>query len=187
VAAARGERGHLDALNGIDAEPYLETMVACASPCGLLPEQVWDVEAIPGRNLFPGRPSGSAMPLVWAHAEFIKLASVCGGALPAELLHVVTQRYSAPTKASRWSWRDATPVVRLPASAALLIEATEPFLLHYSFDEWATAADTIAVPIPFGRFGVLLDQGLLAPYDRLVFTRCAAGSWEGVDHRVMLR
>ena len=39
----------------------------------MLPEQVWDADPIPSRRLEPGRPTGSAMPLVWAHAEFIKL------------------------------------------------------------------------------------------------------------------
>ena len=38
-----------------------------------MPEQVWDAADIPERELFCGRPSGSAMPLVWAHAEHIKL------------------------------------------------------------------------------------------------------------------
>jgi hypothetical protein len=28
---------------------------------------------LPVQNLFPGRPVGPAMPLVWAHAEFIEL------------------------------------------------------------------------------------------------------------------
>ena len=40
---------------------------------GLLPEQVWDSAAIPERGLYPGQPSGSAMPLVWAHAEYVRL------------------------------------------------------------------------------------------------------------------
>src|ERR1700760_2840080 len=40
---------------------------------GLIPEQIWDTAAVPAQHLFPGRPAGSAMPLVWAHAEFIKL------------------------------------------------------------------------------------------------------------------
>ena len=45
-------------------------MEALASDGGLLPEQVWDAPDIPERELFNGRPSGSAMPLVWAHAEY---------------------------------------------------------------------------------------------------------------------
>ena len=42
-------------------------------PGGLMPEQVWDAAPIPERGLVPGKPTGSAMPLVWAHAEFLKL------------------------------------------------------------------------------------------------------------------
>jgi glucoamylase len=58
---------------GRDPLPYLEAMTAMASAGGMLPEQVWDADPIPNRRLMPGRPTGSAMPLVWAHAEFIKL------------------------------------------------------------------------------------------------------------------
>jgi glucoamylase len=39
----------------------------------MLPEQVWDRDDVPARELFNGRPTGSAMPLVWAHAEYAKL------------------------------------------------------------------------------------------------------------------
>ncbi len=38
-----------------------------------MPEQVWDGRDLPEKELFLGRPSGSAMPLVWAHSEHIKL------------------------------------------------------------------------------------------------------------------
>jgi glucoamylase len=68
-----GERGHYEVAAGRDPWPYLEAMSAMASPGGMLPEQLWDADPIPGRRLMPGRPTGSAMPLVWAHAEFIKL------------------------------------------------------------------------------------------------------------------
>ena len=40
---------------------------------GLLPEQVWDGVDMPQRELRRGGPTGSAMPLVWAHSEHIKL------------------------------------------------------------------------------------------------------------------
>ena len=49
-------------------------MAAMAGGLGMLPEQVWDAAPISSRGLYPGRPTGSAMPLAWAHAEFIKLA-----------------------------------------------------------------------------------------------------------------
>ena len=35
----------------------------------LIPEQVWDGSPIPQRRSYPGRPTGSAMPLAWVHAE----------------------------------------------------------------------------------------------------------------------
>jgi glucoamylase len=40
----------------------------------LLPEQVWDADDIPAIELFRGKPSGSACPLVWAHSEYVKAA-----------------------------------------------------------------------------------------------------------------
>jgi glucoamylase len=49
-------------------------MAATASPGGMIPEQIWNAAPVPQRRLRPGRPTGSAMPLPWAHAEFIKLA-----------------------------------------------------------------------------------------------------------------
>jgi len=51
----------------------LRALEAFANEGGLFPEQVWDAPDIPDRELFFGQPSGSAMPLVWAHAEYIKL------------------------------------------------------------------------------------------------------------------
>lgn len=41
----------------------------------MIPEQVWDGDAIDAYDLQPGRPSGSAAPLVWAHAELIKIVA----------------------------------------------------------------------------------------------------------------
>ncbi|MEB8485527.1 glycosyl hydrolase, partial [Acidithiobacillus ferriphilus] len=68
-----GERGHYALAAGEDALPYINAMVAMTGKGGLLPEQVWDATPIPEKGLFPGHPSGSAMPLVWAHGEFVKL------------------------------------------------------------------------------------------------------------------
>lgn len=70
-----GERAHYELAKG-DREKALslaQTMAGFANGTGLIPEQVWDAEDIPEREIFRGRPTGSAMPLVWAHAEYIKL------------------------------------------------------------------------------------------------------------------
>jgi glucoamylase len=70
-----GERGHYAVAAG-DRDTALETLRTMArqcSECGMLPEQVWDQADIPERELYNGHPTGSGMPLAWAHAEYLKL------------------------------------------------------------------------------------------------------------------
>jgi glucoamylase len=79
-----GERAHYEiaAGNREFALQLLRTMARQTSECGMIPEQIWDAEDLPGRMLFNGHPSGSGMPLVWAHGEYIKLLrSLHGGAI----------------------------------------------------------------------------------------------------------
>ncbi len=70
-----GERAHYELAAGrrTEAEHLKLTMEAFANEGGMLSEQVWDAPDIPDKELFLGKPSGSAMPLVWAHAEYVKL------------------------------------------------------------------------------------------------------------------
>ena len=70
-----GERAHyeLAAGNYSEARRLLKVIEAQMSPGGFIPEQIWDAEDKPRKELINGKPSGSAMPLVWAHAEYIKL------------------------------------------------------------------------------------------------------------------
>ena len=103
-----GERGHLDVLSGGDASAQLQAMLAMRGRGGLLPEQVWEACPLPWQHLRPGQPTGSAMPLAWAHSELIKLAFAVA-AKPFELLTLVSDRYHAAVPASQtWFWRDDT-------------------------------------------------------------------------------
>ncbi len=181
-----GERGHLAVLAGQDATPYLRTMQQCASAGGMLPEQVWDTDPIPERELYPGSASGSAMPLVWAHAEFIKLAFAALNKRCVEQLDAVEARYATARPASRWSWRDDTPFDVLPAGRDLLVEARQPFTVHLGFDGWEELHEVDALPLPFGRWGVLVEAATLAGHRDVTFTRRTGEHWEGVDHRVTI-
>ena len=177
-----GERGHHALQAGGDPVRWLRAMQQMTGPCGMIPEQVWDSAPIPNRFLRPGRPSGSAMPLVWAHSEYLRLAvAICAGR-PLELLDCMAARYAMtrPTPAAM-HWRTATPVHRLPRGTGLRIVDTQPFTLHASTDGWATVGDIDSVPMPFGLFVVTPDLG---DADSLVFTRRYGEDWEGVDHRV---
>ena len=70
-----GERAHYELAAGRpdEARRLCGAMVAFANEGGMIPEQIWDGPDFPERELHFGRPSGSAMPLVWAHAEYVKL------------------------------------------------------------------------------------------------------------------
>jgi glucoamylase len=183
-----GERGHLALQSREDPIGYLRTIWNCSSVGGLLPEQVWDAPAIPALQLEPGRPSGSAMPLLWAHAEFLKLLVARERGRPVELLSVVEDRYGGEHAriAPVWHWRDEVPVTRLDTGRALQIEDRRPFTLHYGFDGWQHPAESEAVQAPFGLWAARLTPALIADHAALDFTRRYANGWEGVDHRVLL-
>jgi len=68
-----GERGHYELAAERDPLPFIRALECFANKGGLLPEQVWDGEPIPARGLTPGRGTGGATPLVWAHAEYVRL------------------------------------------------------------------------------------------------------------------
>jgi glucoamylase len=188
-----GERGHLALQAGEDPIQYLHTIRNCASAGGLLPEQVWDASPIPSLELYPGRPSGSAMPLLWAHAEFLKLLVARDQGRPVELLSAVEQRYGSASRTGTAAlsvqanhWRNEVPVIYLPAGRDLLIEDREPFCLHFGFDGWNRIQDRDAQPQPFGLWAVRLSARELANARELNFTRRFAAGWENVDHSVSL-
>jgi len=166
-----GERGHYAVAAGEDARPYLEAMMRMAGPGGMLPEQIWDGEAIPRYGLYPGKPSGSAMPLVWAHAEFLKLLAASATGRPAELLDVVETRYGGKVPQSpTWHWRADNPFAQLPTGKALLIEAGAPFSLHYGFDGDRAGLDVQSTETLFGMHAVRLAKDALTARQRLDFT-----------------
>jgi glucoamylase len=199
-----GERGHLAMQSGEDPISYLQTIWRCSSAGGLLPEQVWDAPAIPHLELYPGRPCGSAMPLLWAHAEFLKLLVARDRRRPIELLHAVEQRYLGSNSGSKgsigeqttprprgptalvWHWRDEVPVLHLEAGRALVIEDRMAFTLHFGFDGWQRTEVRTAVMEPFGLWGVRLSAEDFADVLLLNFTRRFGERWEGIDHRVSL-
>lgn len=188
-----GERGHHDVLTGVDPTPRLDAMLAMRGRGGLLPEQVWDAGALPWRNLVPGAPTGSAMPLAWAHSELIKLAvtATIGKGRPVERLDVVESYYPdrAPRQTTVWHWRSNGPVRLLPAGCTLAVEDSRPFTLHYGLDQWQqhSITDRHSSPSPFGVHAVSLTPDELSGHTSLQFTlRYDDGTWEGTDQEVVL-
>jgi glucoamylase len=115
-----GERGHYELLHGNDALPYLRAMAAFARPDGMLPEQVWDGDPIPAYDLSPGRATGSAAPLAWAHAEFVKLAYSILEKRPVDRPGPLWARYRGhKPEANVWYWSPQTPIRTLHSPAQL--------------------------------------------------------------------
>jgi glucoamylase len=90
-----GERGEYAIATGHAAAPYLATMASAAGPGYLLPEQVWDGRpptGSAGHKL--GTPTDSASPLLWTHAQFIRLAWDAAYGTIREQPSIVAQRYA---------------------------------------------------------------------------------------------
>jgi glucoamylase len=179
-----GERGHFELLRGGDPLPYLDAMTAMTGPGGLLPEQVWDTAPIPARFLAPGKPAGSAMPLVWAHAELVKLLAAAKRGEPLEMLEAVRSRYNSQRpEADTWHWRVAALFRAMPAGRDLLVEHDQRFILHRGVDGWQGASDLPSAPLPFGLQGVRLERSELAGHHsvQLALRDAASGQRIGED------
>ena len=185
-----GERGHYELAAGRDPLPYLEAMGAMAGRCGLIPEQVWDADPIAERFLYPGKPTGSAMPLVWAHAEFIKLAMSRRLGYSGDRPQAVWERYRGkrpePTHAM---WTPRFPVTELRAGQTLCICLPAPARVHFGIDGWQRVADVATGDSVLGLHVADIPSAPLRPRQRIQFTLYWTGSsrWEGRDYEVRVR
>ncbi len=180
-----GERGHYEFAAGRNVRPYIAAMERFASSGGLLSEQIWDEADRPELLLYFGRPTGSAMPLMWAHAEYIKLLrSVCDGVI-FDLIPEVAERYrnSHPQPPEIWKFNRQVRAVRAPATVRVVAQA--PFMLHWTLDEWRHAVDTNSTSSALGIdfVDVAVPAGQTAPL-RFTFLWTSGQRWEGRDFSV---
>lgn len=184
-----GERGHyeLAAGRGENAKRLLTTMESFANEGGLIPEQVWDAPDIPERGLHFGRPTGSAMPLVWAHAEYLKLRRSLRDGRLFDLPPQTVQRYlTEKTVSPRMIWRFNHRIRSLPPGKILRIETLAPAVIHWSIDDWNTVQDVATHDVGLGIYNVDLPTHKLPEEEQIKFTFYwpDAAHWEGVDFSV---
>jgi glucoamylase len=181
-----GERGHYEVAAGHDAGPYIAAMEKLASAAGLLPEQSWDSPDMPDVYMHCGRPTGSAMPLMWAHAEYIKLLRSVRDGKVSDLIPHVAKRYLGGAKHCRFEiWKPMRQVRSVRRGYGLRIQRPGGFRLHWSNDEWRTVRDTDSVNTRLGVEYVDIpigaeQQGTI----RFTFFRAVENSWEGRDYAV---
>lgn len=183
-----GERAHYAIAAGdlAQAAALRATIEGCTSEGGLLPEQVWDTADIPARELYRGRPSGSAMPLVWAHAEYIKLLRSLRDETIFDLPPHPVQRYLVQnTKPTCRDWRESWRRTRLPAGQILRVELTTAATIRYSTDNWASFTDVETQPTGFGDHFAPLPTARLPAGATIIFTwHDADGTWRGKNFSV---
>jgi glucoamylase len=148
----------------LDPLPYLEAMTAVASAGGMLPEQVWDADPIPNRRLMRGRPTGSAMPLVWAHAEFIKLLMSRQIGQPIDRPRSVWRGYRGrrPTARHAFWWLHA-PIDSMLAGQRLAIALPRSAVVHWGREGWREVADQPTCDSGLGFEVATLDVRRLPP------------------------
>jgi glucoamylase len=182
-----GERGHYALSAGEDVMPYLETMVAMASPLGLIPEQVWDTDPIPACDLIPGRPSGSAMPLVWAHAEFVKLCQSRALGRPVDRPTATWNRYHGiRPKVDYDIWSSNVRVRKMTTGNTLCVALKEPARIHWGVDGWQNVHDIETRDSGLGVHTADLPVAELAAGQTIQFTFYwrDRNAWEGQDYEV---
>ena len=181
-----GERGHYEIAAGRDPGPYLSALEKFAQGVGLIPEQVWDAPELPARHLRLGGPTGSAVPLLWAHAEYVKLHRSAADGKVFDLIKAVHDRYVDQDRERRrieiWKFNRQVPAV--PGGTLLRIQATSAFVLHWTSDEWQHSTDTqsrvTALAIEF----VDLQLPPAGGQVRFTFFWRNEYQWEGKDYKI---
>jgi glucoamylase len=182
-----GERGHYEIAAGNldEAARCLQTMSGFASQMGLLPEQVWDTLDIPEHALHLGRPSGSAMPLAWAHSEYVRLLRSLRDGKVFDRPEHAWERYvkgHAPSNLALWRfdhWVDS-----FPSGRRLRIELLAPGIVHFSTDNWKTIQEMPTTETGLGLHQANLPTEKMKGGERLRFTfrwPAAHDKWEGRD------
>ncbi|HEY3989805.1 MAG TPA: glycoside hydrolase family 15 protein [Acidobacteriaceae bacterium] len=181
-----GERAHYELAAGRDVGDLIRTIEGFGSAGGMLPEQVWDREDMPECGMRRGRPTGSAMPLVWAHAEYVKLLRSATDGRVFDRVDAVAERYATPrARGTIEVWRHDRQVARMEAKRRLRVEAKECFELRWSEDGWKTVETTQAIAVDSCGF---YADAVPGGGDRLEFTLHwpERGQWEGRNYSVIV-
>ncbi|HZS66889.1 MAG TPA: glucan 1,4-alpha-glucosidase [Burkholderiales bacterium] len=186
-----GERAHYELAAGdrAAAQRMLAALEGFASDGHLLPEQVWDAGDIPERELFRGRPSGSAMPLAWAHAEHVKLLRSLADGRVFDMPPQTRQRYQVEGVRSRHCvWRFNQKSRAVTSGSVLRVELPAAATVHWSSNGWSTTHDTQTLDSGLGIHFADLDTAELEAGREVVLTLYwpATDRWQGVDYRVAI-
>ncbi len=141
-----GERAHYELAAGNDPSPLIATYERFATLGQMMPEQVWDEAE--RRGFETGKPAGSAVPLVWAHAEYLKLLRSAVDGKVFDRIDSVYERYCEPEgrgkrRANLEFYSLRRPIQKVTAGDTLRILDDAPFEVLWTADQWKTTQSTM--------------------------------------------
>src|SRR5579862_1299829 len=144
-----GERAHYELAAGRDIAPLIKAYERFATVGQMMPEQVWDEADRPGARLQKGLAAGSAVPLVWAHAEYLKLLRSAVDGKVFDRVEPVYERYSTPEgraliRRGLEIYTRQRPIQSMGTGCTLRILDDDYFEVVWSSDGWKTTQMTKA-------------------------------------------
>jgi glucoamylase len=143
-----------------------------------------------------GHPTGSAMPLLWAHSEYIALVRSIADGVVFDRIEPVAARYLAHRgRRDLEVWKPVRQVRRVLRGQTLRIQAPAAFRLRWTRDEWRTATDTDSLDpgLDVAYVDIPIDAAQRSPIRFTFFWRADAkfesftrthDTWEGRDYAV---
>ena len=184
-----GERAHYEiaAGNFKEAKRLKKAMESFANEGGMFPEQLWDSDDIPEKELFFGKPSGSAMPLVWAHAEYLKLCISLQQKKVFDMPQQTYQRYIVNKVTSKnFMWRFNTKCRSMPKGKNLRIETVVPCEINWTTDNWKTKQKCPVSDSGLGIYFLDLNTRSFSSGNKIIFTFywTEVNKWENIDYTI---
>jgi len=127
------------------------------------------------------------MPLMWAHAEYIKLLRSVRDNKVFDFIPEVADRYRCGSfRRDLEIWKPNRQVNQIGRGMVLRIQAPGSFTLRWSQDEWRTTTDSTALATDLGIS--FLDIPTPSEAASIEFTFLwEDGRWEGRNYRVNVR
>lgn len=181
-----GERAHYELAAGRDIQSLVQAIEQFSSEGGMLPEQIWDAPDLPEKGMFLGRPSGAAMPLAWAHAEYIKLLRSREDGEVFDRVGPVHRRYGGARRDLPIDiCKRSHLLTQIASGKTMRIVECSPFRVVWTLDDWKTKQTTESKYMGECVCYADIPVGQQAPAD-LVFTLYWLGEdrWEGRNYEV---
>ena len=126
------------------------------------------------------------MPLMWAHAEYVRLLRSTLDGVPCDRIPAVSNRYGpGSTRPPVDFWTFGRQPGRIPAGTPLRILTAAPFRLRWTDDDWATRSDVESNSTRLGVFYMDLEIAVKKKTSiRFTFYWTETERWEGRDFEV---